>query len=89
MTARFSVKNSHIEGDLILVFKKQTPTVKGITVRLTVRRRDIPVHNIQSVGMLQYLGQPVRCFAVGDGKVEDLRLPPLRRVLVLSKTRKE
>jgi hypothetical protein len=34
MTARFSVKNSHIEYDLILVFKKQTPTVKVITVRL-------------------------------------------------------
>jgi hypothetical protein len=34
MTARFSVKNSHIEDDLILVFKKQTHTVKVITVRL-------------------------------------------------------
>ena len=35
MTARFSVKNSHIEDDLILVLKKQTPTVKVITVRIT------------------------------------------------------
>jgi hypothetical protein len=35
MTARFSVKNRHIEDALILVFKKQTPTVKVITVRLT------------------------------------------------------
>ena len=34
MTARFSVKNSHIEDDLIFVFKMQTPTVKVITVRL-------------------------------------------------------
>jgi hypothetical protein len=31
-----SVKNSHIEDDLILVFKKQTPTVKNITVRLRI-----------------------------------------------------
>jgi hypothetical protein len=36
MPARFSVKNSHIEDDLILVLKKQTPTVKVITVRLRV-----------------------------------------------------
>jgi hypothetical protein len=36
MTARFSVKNSHIEDDLILVLRKQTPTVKVITVRLKV-----------------------------------------------------
>ena len=28
------MKNSHIEDDLILVIKKQTPTVKVITVRL-------------------------------------------------------
>jgi hypothetical protein len=34
MTARFSVKNSHIEYDLILVLKKQTTLVKVITVRL-------------------------------------------------------
>jgi hypothetical protein len=34
MTAGFSVKNSHIEDDLVLVLKKQTPTVKVITVRL-------------------------------------------------------
>jgi hypothetical protein len=36
MTARFPVKNSHIEDDLILVLKKQTSTVKVITVRLKV-----------------------------------------------------
>jgi hypothetical protein len=36
MTARFSVKNSHIEYDLILVLKKQTPAVKVITVRLNI-----------------------------------------------------
>jgi hypothetical protein len=34
MTARFSVKNNHIEDGLILVLKKQTPTVKVITVRI-------------------------------------------------------
>jgi hypothetical protein len=34
VTARFSVKISHIEDDLILVLKKQAPTVKVITVRL-------------------------------------------------------
>jgi hypothetical protein len=36
MTARFSVKNGHIEDDLLLVFKKQTPAVKVITVSLKV-----------------------------------------------------
>ena len=36
MTARFSVKNSHIEDELILVLKKLTPTVKVITVRLRI-----------------------------------------------------
>jgi hypothetical protein len=36
MTARFSVKKSYIEDDLSLVLKKQTPTVKVITVRLRV-----------------------------------------------------
>jgi hypothetical protein len=40
MTARFSVKNSHIEYDLILVLKKQTPTVKVITVRLRLAFED-------------------------------------------------
>jgi hypothetical protein len=39
MTARFSVKNSHIEDDLILVLKKQTPTVKVITLRLKVSKK--------------------------------------------------
>jgi hypothetical protein len=39
MTARFSVKNNHIEYDLILVLKKQTPTVKVITVRLKICER--------------------------------------------------
>jgi hypothetical protein len=39
MTARFSVKNSLIEDDLILVLKKQTPTVKVITVRLKSRNQ--------------------------------------------------
>ena len=34
MTTRAPVINRHIEDDLILVFKKQTPTVKVITVRL-------------------------------------------------------
>ena len=47
MTAGFSVKNSHIEDDLILVFKKQIPTVKVITVRLKVQSKtaqsNIPV----------------------------------------------
>jgi hypothetical protein len=38
MTARFSVTNSHIEDDLILVLKKKTDTysVKVITVRLKI-----------------------------------------------------
>ena len=36
MTAGFSVKSSHIEDDLILVLKKQKPTVKVITVRLKI-----------------------------------------------------
>ena len=34
MTARVSVKTSHIEDDLMLVLKKLTPTVKVITLRL-------------------------------------------------------
>jgi hypothetical protein len=37
MTAGFSFKNRHIEDDLILVLKKQTPTVKVNTVRLKVQ----------------------------------------------------
>ena len=54
MTARFSVKNSHIEHDLILVLKKQTPAVKEITVRLKFSTkysvsRDNPEQNITSV----------------------------------------
>jgi hypothetical protein len=36
-------QNSHIEDDLILVLKKQTPTVKVITVRLRVSVRNISV----------------------------------------------
>ena len=40
MTARFSVKNSHIEEDLILVVKKKTPTVTVITARLKIRSLD-------------------------------------------------
>jgi hypothetical protein len=36
MTARFSVKNSHIEYILILVLQKKKPTVKVITVRLVL-----------------------------------------------------
>jgi hypothetical protein len=57
MTARFSVKNSHIEDDLILILKKQTPTVKVITVTLIFSQpgrfsskhsvnKNIPVQNI-------------------------------------------
>jgi hypothetical protein len=39
MTTRSTVKkNSHIDDDLILVLKKQTHTVKVITVRLKVLR---------------------------------------------------
>jgi hypothetical protein len=34
-----AVKNSHIEDDLVLVLKKQTPTVKVITVK-TKNRAD-------------------------------------------------
>jgi hypothetical protein len=40
MTARFSVKNSHIEDGLILVLKKQTPAVKVIVI--TVRLKFLP-----------------------------------------------
>jgi hypothetical protein len=53
MTARFSVKNSHIEDDLIVVLKKQTPAVKVITVRLTVSK-DIPGFHKWQARMFQY-----------------------------------
>jgi hypothetical protein len=47
MTTRFSVKKSHIEDALILVFKKkQTPTVKVITVRLIFCTAIFPLTDI-------------------------------------------
>jgi hypothetical protein len=41
MTARSSVKNSHIEDDLILVLQKQTYTVKVNSVRLRIEKNEM------------------------------------------------
>jgi hypothetical protein len=67
MTARFSVKNSHIEDDLILILKKQTPTVKVITVRLKIFR-----FNIQHVRIFQQEGEG-RSMKEGEGRGRDGR----------------